>query len=298
MREPCSREPAASLRERFLRGGVIALDGALGTELERRGIRADLPLWSTWALLEAPKVVESVHRDYVRAGAEVITAGTFRTQRRTLARTGLPDPDRQAAVLSERAVSLARRAAREAGGPVQVAGSLPPLEDCYRPDLVPPEPEARREHREQARNLARAGVDVIAVETHNTIREAVVAARAAAETGLPFWVSFACEGEPRLLSGEPLARAIEAVRGEGPLAVGVNCLSPAAASACLPVLARSGLPFCVYANLGTEFRSPLETPAEYLVHARGWLEAGARMLGGCCGTGPEHVRALVLGLTR
>jgi len=295
-----------ALRERFSTWPPVVLDGALGTELERRGVRSDLPLWSTWALLEVPEAVESIHREYLRAGAEVITANTFRTQRRTLARADVPGLEARAAALVELAVSLARRAIADASRPTWIAGSAPPLEDCYRPDLAPPSAEAWREHCEHAANLLRAGVDVIAVETHNTIAEASLAARAAAQTGLPFWVSFVCAGGPRLISGDPLSRALDAVRDAGPLAVGVNCLSPAEATACVPTLARSGLPFCVYANAdrANADRANAEPanadPAadEYVAHARRWLDAGARMIGGCCGTGPDHVRALVNEITK
>jgi S-methylmethionine-dependent homocysteine/selenocysteine methylase len=286
----------ATLQAQIASGPPLLLDGALGTEIERRGVPCGLPLWSTHALVEAPDVVRSIHRDYVRAGARVLTACTFRTQARSLAAAGLPEPAARASELCERAVALAREAIHGATDRVLVAGSAPPLEDCYRPDLVPTDADALREHREHARNLARAGVDLIAVETMNTAREARAAAEAAAETGLPFWVSFTCGPDAELLSGEPLARAVDAVREARPLAVGVNCLPPDLVPACLPVLSACGLPFLVYANLGAPDprggRTHACSPEAYAEHARGWLRAGARAIGGCCGTGPEHVRAL------
>ena len=120
--------------ERLRAGPALLLDGATGTELERRGAKSALPLWSAHALLHDPALVGRIHADYVEAGAELLTANTFRTQRRTLERDGVGE---RAAALTARAVALARAAAAGGDRPVHVLGSAPPLEDCFRPDLVP-----------------------------------------------------------------------------------------------------------------------------------------------------------------
>lgn len=285
-----------SLLERMRAAGPVLLDGATGTELERRGHPSSLPLWSSHALLDAPEAVAEIHADYVDAGAEIITANTFRTQSRVLAK--LAAAKGRARELTQRAVSLAREAARRRPGQVWVAGSAPPLEDCYRPDWAPDKNSLDIEHREHAEHLAEAGVDLILVETMNNIAESVSAARAAALTRLPFWISFICGGDGRLLSGESLGDALEAVRASGPEIVLVNCLPPSAVAQCLAPLAASGFAFGVYANLGApSANSPDQRredcdPADFALQARGWVEAGARVLGGCCGTTPEHIRAL------
>jgi S-methylmethionine-dependent homocysteine/selenocysteine methylase len=288
---PASRPDLAA---RLRAGPPLVLDGATGTELERRGVRADLPLWSARALLEAPEVVEQIHRDYVAAGAQALTANTFRTQRRTLARAGLGE---RAAELTAQAVALARRAADTAAG-ILVLGSAPPLEDCFRPDLVPDAQALAREHAEHALQLTAAGADAILAETHNCIREAVAAVRAARDTGLPVVASFVCGSGARLLSGEPLTAALDAVLALAPVAVAVNCLPPSAVTACLPVLAAAGIPFGVKANLGAPGAAPDAArseecaPAEYAAHAARWIAAGACFVGGCCGTRPDHIRAV------
>ncbi|HXK25970.1 MAG TPA: homocysteine S-methyltransferase family protein [Myxococcota bacterium] len=281
----------ARLRDR----STLVLDGATGTELERRGVPSSLPLWSAPALLEHPEVVARIHSEYAAAGVEVLTANTFRTQHRTLARGGLGE---RAEELTRIAVELARRGARSGRQRVFVVGSAPPLEDCYRPDLVP-EPQAlAREHGEHARNLAAADVDAILVETMNSVREAVAATRAARAEQLPVLASFVCWDGARLLSGEPLESAALAVRDVGADAVLVNCLPPSNVHACLPALARSRLPFGAYANLGepndeTGFtRSEDCTPDAFARHAESWALAGAQLVGGCCGTTPDHLRAV------
>ena len=290
-------EPSV-LTERLERGTLL-LDGATGTELERRGAPCALPLWSAHALVEQPELVERIHADYAAAGADVLTANTFRTQRRALARGGLGE---RAAALTRLAVELARRGGEASPGVVPlVIGSAPTLEDCYRPELVPEAAALDREHAVHAENLAAAGVDAIGVETMNSAREAIAAARAAASTGRPFWVSFVCWRGARLLSGDSLSVALEAVLPSRPAAVLVNCLPPSNVAACLPVLRESGLPFGAYANLGAPTppagkggaaREEDCTSEEFAEHGVRWIGAGARLVGGCCGTTPSHIRAL------
>jgi homocysteine S-methyltransferase len=283
-----------SFADRLAEARPILLDGATGTELERRGARCELPLWSAHALVDAPALVARIHRDYVEAGAEVITADTFRTQARTLARAGL---GAHAAELTARAVELAREAIGAAGW---VAGSMPTLEDCWRPDLTPDDAALATEHAAHAAHLAAAGADLLLVETQNTIREAVAAAGAAQATGLPLWLSFACDDRGRLLSGEPLDRALAATERFEPALIGVNCLPPAHVTAALAPLRATGRPFAIYANLGAPLdgggRAHEATPDAFAAHAGAWIDAGARAVGGCCGTTPAHVRAITAAL--
>ena len=281
--------------ERLRAGPALLLDGATGTELERRGTKSALPLWSAHSLLHDPALVGRIHADYVEAGAELLTANTFRTQRHTLERDGVGE---RAAALTAQAVALARTAAAGGDRPVHVLGSAPPLEDCFRPDLVPDDDSLASEHGEHAANLSAAGVDAILVETMNTIREALAALRAARAAKLPTLVSFACWDGPRLLSGELLREAVAAVRAEQPAAVLANCLPPSNVAACLGVLTDSGLPFGVYANLGAPLdehgrgRSDDCAPERFAAHAASWLAAGATLVGGCCGTTPAHIRGI------
>jgi S-methylmethionine-dependent homocysteine/selenocysteine methylase len=296
---------AARIRDRLASGPPVLLDGATGTELERRGCFAGLPLWSAHALLDAPEMVEAIHADYARAGADVLIANTFRTQRRTLSRAATPSAlgDRDQS-LTGLAVDLARRGARAVDRATWVAGSAPPLEDCYRPDLVPGQAALVTEHGRHALLLARAGVDFVMVETMNSVREARAAAEAARRVDLEVVVSFVCWDGPRLLSGEPLAEACRSVVDLAPLAVGVNCLPPSNVDACLAVLADSGLPFGVYPNLGEPAddrglrRREDVSPSRYARQALGWVRAGARFVGGCCGTTPAHIRATARALDR
>lgn len=268
----------------------LLLDGATGSELEARGVRANLPLWSSWALLEAPETLREIHADYLGAGAEALTAATFRTHARSLAGAGL---ENRAEELTALAVRLAREAVLRTGRAAFVLGSAAPLEDCYAPERVPDADALAREHAAHARHLRAAGVDAVLVETINTLREGVAAVRAARDAGLTTLVSFLCGADARLLSDEPLDEALAAVAPFEPTAVGVNCLAPHLVAPCLGPLLASGRPVLVYANvLGAGARPEHASPAGYAAEALRWVAAGVRGVGGCCGTTPAHIRAL------
>jgi len=298
-----------SFLKRLTEPGPILLDGATGSELTRRAVDTGLPLWSAQALVSAPEVLRQVHADYLRAGAEIITANTFRTHRRNLAHGGFGHRARE---LTAQAVAIARDAvwdyaAKQPGAPARfVAGSMAPLEDCYSPELVPPQEQCEREHAEMAGHLAEAGVDLILAETMNTIREAVAAVKAARATGLPVMVSFTCGSNGRLLSGESVTAAFEAVAPLGVVGVLINCTPSTTISQPFGELKASAqsvpgrtLPIVgLYANIGhtDDVQGWTSTddvaPLEYAQLAASWLRQGARLVGGCCGTTPAHIGAV------
>lgn len=274
---------------------IVRLDGATGTELQRRGFETPLPLWTAEAARRAPDLLHRIHADYLHAGADIVTANTFRTQPYTLRRVGR---EAEALDLTLASVAMARAACRDAGRGL-VAGGMAPLEDCYHPELAPPEDVARHEHALHARNLAEAGVDLLLVETMNTLDEALAAAEAALATGLPVVVSCILRQDGALLSGEDLAATLAglravAVSGRRLAGVALNCASPATLLAALEGSAESSEP-CLgaYANVGIPAGI---TPDDYGAWARACRDRGARLLGGCCGTTPEHIAAVTRAL--
>lgn len=276
-------------------GGILLLDGATGTELNRRGVDTGLPMWSANALTteNGLNVLRQIHLDYLNAGADILTANTFRTHRRALVGKG-----HAARELTRRAVATAQEAVAEFGRPAQVAGSVAPLEDCYRPDLAPPDDECRAEHAERIQHLVEAGVDLLLIETMNSIREAVIAAELATITGRPAMVSFVCDREGRILSGESVATAAELLLPLGVKALGVNC-GPTDTLAKplteLRAICGPDFPLIAYGNIGyaDETQGWINTdavnPDSYLRHTLTWP---AQIVGGCCGTTPEHIRKL------
>ncbi len=294
---------AESLFEVLLRrvrdqGRPLILDGAVGTELDNRGADLHSELWSGAASLAEPRLLEKIHAEYVTSRAEVLTTSTFRTTRRAFQRAGEPEKRWREAVRS--AVSVARRAA---GDSVALAGSVAPLEDCFRPELAPEGDTAELEHAELCRELVEAGVDILWLETFGTLGELRAAIRAASEAGrprgVPFAVSVTTDSSGNLISGEPLEAAIGLARERGAAAFSVNCIPPRHVEAALEILtAQEDLPFGVYANLGfAETNQDWQgsahlTPEEYTVRIRAWHRAGASLVGGCCGSTPAHIRSI------
>ncbi|MFO0696049.1 MAG: homocysteine S-methyltransferase family protein [Polyangiales bacterium] len=265
---------------------LVILDGPLGTELAARGIETGLPLWSAAALDTAPDVVAAIHRDYAAAGATVHTTDTFRTQPRWMGEA-FEAKARLAVALCRGAVPAGHR----------VAGSIAPVEDCYRPDRSPGE-GARAEHRALARVLVDAGVDLLLCETFPHPEEALVAVEEAVATGKPTWLALTAGPDADLMNAESMrATAREAV-ARGASAVLVNCVPASRTAAFVEALAGLGVPFGAYANAGrADERIGWVASAEpgataYAELARGWIALGASLVGSCCGTGPAHVRAL------
>lgn len=288
---------------------MILLDGPTGTELQRRGFDTRLPLWSARALLDAPEIVQAIHEEYLRAGANVITTNSFRTNRRVVERAGLGAG--KAEELTALSVRIAQRA-RQASGrdDVLIAGSDAPVEDCYSPDLVPTDEELYREHLEHLRWLADAGSDILLIETMNTLREADAACRAAREVELPFMVSLVTNPDgDKVLSGESLEDAIRALHDYHPAAILLNCSAPRSVLRGTEILAnvRGSLgaewKFGGYPNsgepdpvLGWEFVHTVPVD-EFTLSARKMVALGASVIGSCCGTTPEYTRELCLSLS-
>ena len=296
-----------------LRNRVLVLDGATGTELERRGVSAPLPLWSAGALITHPDIVEAIHRDYVAAGADIVVANTFRTCVRTLRAAGMLERGEE---LNRLAIELARRSTenaasgpspgrdhrRDAGATPQgiwIAASVAPVADCYHPELVPDESELNDEHARMLAWLKAAGPDLVWIETMGTVREARAAARATSKASLSFVVSFVVREDGNLLGGERLEDAVEAVEPFEPLALGLNCIPPDGMTAILPRLQRAtARPLVAYAHINNPrpifgwSYSQTVTPEQYAEHVKRWLDLGVSIIGGCCGTTPDHIRAI------
>ena len=282
-----------------LKSRRLILDGATGTELNRCGVDTGLPLWSANALMNDhdANILQQIHEDYLRAGADIITTNTFRTHRRALAPSGNAH---RALELTRRAVDIARAAIEnvKSDSPKFVAGSISTLEDCYRPDLVPSDEELHAEHSERIQHLVECGVDLILIETINTIREAMVITKLAMVTGTPVVVSFVCNREGKILSGETLTEAAGQLLPLGISAIGVNCgPTPNLAKplAELEIVCGKDFSLIAYGNIGYVdekvgwVNTDSENPKAYCEHAIHWP---VNIVGGCCGTTPEHIAQL------
>lgn len=284
----------STIHERLAGEFPVILDGATGTELARRGIDLNVPSWTAGVILDHPEILKQIHRDYVDAGAEIITANTFRTHARNLQSLGEAHLAKE---LTSRAVEIAQEAA---GGKAYVAASVAPLEDCYTPSLTPAIPQLIEEHHQMAEHLRDAGVDLILIETQVTTREAVIASQAARSTGLPFAVSLTCSRDGNVFSGESLVEAYQRIAEFEPVCFLVNCIpADEVLSTLAPVIALNGpIPLGAYANTGRLLANGVweatsgENPAVYAEFTMGWKQSGLKIIGGCCGTTPEHTSHL------
>ena len=265
---------------------VRILDGAIGTELISRGFELESPEWSARAIAQAPNLLAQLHADYAQVGATLHTANTFRTQPRAMG-------EGWAAALGA-AVRIARDAVPAECG---VLGSIAPVEDCYRPDLSPGA-AARPQHREVASALADAGCDLLLCETFANGAEAIVAVEEAVATGVPAWLSLTAGPFGDLLLPAALARIGKDAVSAGVERLLVNCIAATQIGAYVDAVASLGVPIGVYANAGPEeealgWGATSQRAAEaYAVIAERWIDAGASVIGGCCGTGPLHIQAL------
>lgn len=274
--------------------GPVLLDGAWGTELQARGLApGEMP--DFWNLTE-PDRVEEVARSYVEAGSQIILTNTFRANR--IAVASHPDSDRIVEV-NRAGVEISRRAS---GGASRVFASMGPSGKLLLNRSV--EPDALRTcFDEQARALADAGPDAIVVETMTDLAEAEIAIAAAKSTGLPVVGCMVFDSgklKNRTMMGVTAAEAAEALTRFGADIVGANCGNgiEGYVPICADMSAATSRPIWIKANAGIpqfvdgEFRY-MTTPEEFVSYRKALVDAGANFIGGCCGTSPAFIRALV-----
>ncbi len=297
-----------SIPQPILPNRTILLDGGVGRELRFRGVEVPKTIWSANALLVAPEVVRQIHIDYIFAGADIITTNTYGVKRADLARIGIESLFEE---LIQLACKLAQQAIASTGKQVLIAGSLAPLRGSFRPDLVGDPDEITLVYQEQAVLMA-PFVDLFLCETISSAIEARASAEAACSTGKPVWVSWTLHEDMsgNLRSGETIHAAAEALQDLPVSGYLVNCSAPESITKAIPDLTSLESRWCGgYANIfkpispdwmlnggrKTDGFLPLRydlNPKQYASHVSKWLDAGATVVGGCCGTRPAHIELL------
>lgn len=297
------------MKVRLDREHVLLLDGGIGTELERRGVPMSAQAWCGAAAAENAETLAAIHRDYLEAGADIVTANTYAGARHLLELDGLGD---RFGEINRGAVRTARRAVEECGRPdALIAGSLshrgPIIEGTARPaHLEGPALQAMADAlKELAELLAEEGCDVILLEMMYDRERMPLAFDAAAQTGLPVWAGFSARRGPdgRVLgfgpdADVPFEEIVTIlhdfdVAAAGVMHTGADVLGDALA------IVRNAFdgPLIAYPDSGY-FKSPnwqfedVIAPEELRRFAEGWIADGARVVGGCCGLSPEHIAAL------
>ncbi len=278
---------------------LVVIDGGLATQLEAQGCDLNNPLWSASIIESNPQAIVDAHRAYLDAGAEIIITASYQTT---------------AADLVARSVELAIQARdeysrdnpRQERSPL-IAGSAGPYGAVmgdgseYTGDYDVGVEELRDFHRSRLGILDDSGADLIACETIPSFDEAKVLCELLEDVRHPAWISFSCRDECRISDGTPIAEAAALFRNHPRvLAVGVNCTRPQFVAPLIGQL-REAIPekaIVVYPNSGEDYDagskswSGTVTALDWADAARQWVDAGAVIIGGCCRTGPEHIRAI------
>ncbi len=294
--EPDLERNLQSFKERIAGQQPLLADGAMGTMLHALGAGRNA-CFDELNLVD-PQLVEQVHLAYVQAGAQVLETNSFGANRFKLASHGLED---QVAEINFAAVRIARAAASQVVGQIYVAGSVGPLGVRLKPYGRVPETLARKAFEDQIGALVEAGIDVVFIETQSSVQEALLAVAAAKVfDGLPIMVSLSFSRANRTLMGDSPADAARAFAEQGVDLIGANCSSgpaqllrilqtmrQAAPEARLSVMPNAGWP----TSVGGRVLYP--DNADYFAdYAQAYRQAGASLIGGCCGTTPDHIRAM------
>ena len=282
------------------------LDGAMGSELIRWGMELPEHIWSAAANLTNPELVLKIHREYVDAGADYITANTFRTTPRAFGKldslvAGFVEVNKKDAVLNSRnslftAVELAKEATSNS---VKVLGSIASLEDCYSPELFPGKNTAITEFRQLGGWLSDAGVDILLLETMNSIAEAEAGLIALQSFELPIWVSFVMKDDEHLLSGDLLLDALTLLQDHSVNTVLLNCNPLQRTEKAMILLTENWTgKWGIYPNLGIGEPSPngritkYESMEKFTALMEKAIDLGASVVGACCGSTPEQISEL------
>lgn len=283
----------------LLQSGPVVIDGGLSTQLEAMGCRISDPLWTARVLVEDPEIVVAAHRAFIAAGARIVISASYQVSRAGFREVGLTDAD------ADRALRASIAAARSAGGAL-VAASVGPYGAIthdgaeYRGRYGLSVDELASFHAERLAVLVDAGPDLLAVETIPDADEAAALLQALdAHPSIPAWVSFTAADGRRLWAGQAIEDAVRLVAGHPSVAaVGVNCTAPEHIDELIARIAQaSDLPIVVYPNAGGAWDAASGTwdraggPG---LDARvgDWVQSGARIIGGCCGTDAGAVRGI------
>jgi S-methylmethionine-dependent homocysteine/selenocysteine methylase len=289
-----------------LAAGPVVLDGGLSAQLAAAGHDLSDPLWTARLLLDDPAAITAAHLANLTAGASVVITASYQVSFGGFAARGIDAGTTRA--LLRRGTALARDAvdrARESGvdRPLRVAASIGPygavLADGseYRGRYGLTRRQLEEFHRPRAEAVAESGPDLLAVETVPDADEAEAVLRIVADLGVPAWLSYTVDGT-RTRAGQPLDEAFAVAAGVPEvIAVGVNCSHPRDVAGAVAVAAETtGKPVVVYPNSGEEWdaeaRDWTGRPASLADRAGEWVDAGARLVGGCCRVGSGEIAAL------
>jgi homocysteine S-methyltransferase len=298
-----------TLRDQLDLQELRVLDGGLATQLEQMGCDLSGPLWSAEVLWSAPERVRQVHRSFLEAGADCIMTASYQVSEMGFEEVGLDPSDAAAALRQSVHLTLQARSEyrQRHPRPVWVAASLGPYGAAlhngaeYHGNYEIPFSALVEFHARRVAVLAATDADFLAFETIPSLEEARAILEALRSfPALAACVSFQCRDTVHVAHGESLADCARLLAREPQIvAVGVNCIAPAQVLSLLAILKSERVPrIAVYPNSGerwdaaTRSWSGRNEPGDLAALAGAWRAAGADWIGGCCRTGPAHIRAI------
>jgi S-methylmethionine-dependent homocysteine/selenocysteine methylase len=274
----------------------LILDGAMGTELQNRGVKVPLPLWSANANIEHPEIVINIHKDYIESGSDIITANTFRSTSWTYRKVGYGKKKsvEMAKLSLYKAVECAQKAISDS---TRIAGSITSIEDCYTPSAFPGRSIAEDTYGYSTEWLVDAGADIILFETMGNIQEISCGLEMVKNLEVPVWLSIILKDDSHLLDETPIQDVIELINRYHLDCLMTNCNQiDTTLSALDGILKLWAKEWGVYPNLGindygndyftivddSNFRSAIATLFSY----------EPDVIGLCCGSTPKHITEL------
>ena len=268
----------------------LVLDGAMGSILQEKKLTSNKKVWSAAANDESKNEVVLLHKEYIKAGADIITTNTFRTNPYSLILSGITDIVGSVS----KAVGLAKLARGKSA--VLIAGSNPPAEDCYQVERTISQKDLEWNHKVHIDALMESGCDFIMNETQSHFDEIKFISKYCGDNQIPFVMNFFFIDKPKLLSGENLTDAMEFVLKYHPLAIGFNCITFEALENAVQRL-KPDLNWGFYLNCGSGKLTDNKikcaiSPAEYTKKAKAYLKLQPSFIGSCCGSSPEHTKKI------
>lgn len=273
------------------KGRPLILDGAIGSLLQEHDSPFITSLWSSIINLSNASKVIDVHRNYIAAGADIITTNTFRTNPAAFKKADLSISNME---LVNSSVQLAIDSIDK--GDILIAGSNAPAEDCYQVERTLPFDKLVENHEKHIHYLWESGVDFILCETFGHFDEIIITSEYCTKNNIPFVISLFLNEELKLLSGEDIKSVLEFLDLSNPLAIGINCIPPTTFTK-IDLSLFEKLNWGFYLNCGSgdvtdETISCAISPKEYVNEAKKYLKYNPMFIGSCCGSSPSHTKAL------
>jgi len=271
-------------------GKPLILDGAMGSLLQQYGYKSEGASWMTLINEKYPSKIVEIHKKYIEAGADIITTNTFRTNPAVF-------DDTEAANISKYVKNAVNLAVEAVGNsPVLIAGSNPPAEDCYQTERIISNTELKLNHYKHIDLLIDNRVDFILNETFSHIDEIILVCKYCSSRGIPYIISLYLDNDLRLLSGECLEEALSSIQEHNPVSIGINCISPEHYAKVFNLIDLN-YNWGFYLNCGFDEYNAEEikcrvSPKKYGDIVKEYLKYQPSFIGACCGSSPEHIKAL------